>query len=494
MREAIGSPAYRVKQMSNDEIDAFLSSCHFYTKPTEIQKRALVLGLLYDEYLYAIDMGLGKTKLILDLFANQKKMKQCSKALITVNQFVVQEHWLREIEKHRRDLYPTLITGTADDKVNNFCSSKADIVICTNPWLSRFLDKANDDGLATLRRFDFIAIDEARTLGVGESKTIMRYIKHLSHIKKKYLLTGTPLGNNTQMIWGYYNLLGKKYFGTNFFAFRNKYYYRKETRRRRNGLSSYYYIQKSNLLPRFSKRLWKRCVRWEEEENPDGELKPPRYIRIDYRLSNLQRTRIASLITETPDGKLKIDEKLSKVREITAGINLDEHQMDKQSKKHVFLSLMEEMVLADKQVIVWVWLKKEIIFLLDILQEKGIKARAIYGATTDKQAQRVLDDWRTGDLPCIVANPLSLGMGVNLIESNNMVFFSSPLQYDVRRQAEKRIHRMGQKRVCNIYDLLCQGSIDDSVFAILKRVSKQNKNILQDGFNWQEICLALGSQ
>jgi SNF2 family DNA or RNA helicase len=53
-------------------------------------------------------------------------------------------------------------------------------------------------------------------------------------------------------------------------------------------------------------------------------------------------------------------------------------------------------------------------------------------------------------------------MGLNLQKANKIVYFSLTEEAELFQQSMKRIHRIGQKRPCFYYMLICQNSIEDT--------------------------------
>ena len=59
-------------------------------------------------------------------------------------------------------------------------------------------------------------------------------------------------------------------------------------------------------------------------------------------------------------------------------------------------------------------------------------------------------------------------MGLNLQKSNKIVYFTPPLSSELFEQSKKRTHRIGQKRTCFYYYLICKNSIEEKIYRTLK--------------------------
>lgn len=60
-------------------------------------------------------------------------------------------------------------------------------------------------------------------------------------------------------------------------------------------------------------------------------------------------------------------------------------------------------------------------------------------------------------------------MGLNLQESNRIIYFTLPLSSELFEQSKKRIHRIGQDRTCFYYLLICQGSVEEQILQTLEQ-------------------------
>lgn len=62
-----------------------------------------------------------------------------------------------------------------------------------------------------------------------------------------------------------------------------------------------------------------------------------------------------------------------------------------------------------------------------------------------------------------------MGTGVTLTKASYMIFIDQPWSYALYEQACDRIHRIGSKKPCFIYNLSCDGTIDEAVSKALMR-------------------------
>ena len=59
-------------------------------------------------------------------------------------------------------------------------------------------------------------------------------------------------------------------------------------------------------------------------------------------------------------------------------------------------------------------------------------------------------------------------MGLNLQKANKIVYFTPPLSSELFEQSKKRIHRIGQQKICFYYYLTCKGSVEEKIYKTLE--------------------------
>lgn len=96
--------------------------------------------------------------------------------------------------------------------------------------------------------------------------------------------------------------------------------------------------------------------------------------------------------------------------------------------------------------------------------------------------------WNGGKIKWLVADPRSLGHGLNLQEGGHTMVWYSPTysreQYD---QFNARLARKGQKRVPIVYRILCPGTIDDAVVESLREKGDGQKEMLRVLTEWRHM-------
>ncbi|QDZ15802.1 DNA methyltransferase [Humibacter ginsenosidimutans] len=103
------------------------------------------------------------------------------------------------------------------------------------------------------------------------------------------------------------------------------------------------------------------------------------------------------------------------------------------------------------QFLVWCDLNDEQALIEQRLTALGISYSSIYGALSDDEAERRLDEWRAGTTQALIGKPVMLGQGMNLQQAHVAIFAGITHKFEQTIQATHRIHRFGQTHPCDVH-------------------------------------------
>lgn len=470
-REPEDTLAAELKALDVEELEDILGPALdlLKTEPRIHQLVSTIIGIDNPTWLFANDMGSGKTKVAIDVFTIRQAMGEARRVLVACPP-IVMRHWEREVAKHS-DHSVELVDGNANQKLSIFWESDADFLVCSMNWITRLLSVAMDSGKNENRLidraddFDVLIVDEAHALKNPETKGFQGFADYLIDVPFRYLLTGTPVGNDYTGVWSLYYLLdyGETYLPS-FELFLRKWFYTIVTKRG-FGINRLHRHRQSDFFDRF----WDRAIRYEESELADLPERTRVPIAVD--LNNAQRRLYAELLTRDPMKPEDVEASIWELMRVTGGCHEDLGDVAIPSPKLEAVQwIVDEVVLTrGDPIIVWHWLNPEGALIAEYLRRKmkGLKVGEARGGISKKKKDDALDAWHDGDLDVFVANPASLGTGVDLFETNVAVYYSNSFSMIHRSQSEKRIHRDGQTRHCYYYDLTCSGTVDELVVEAL---------------------------
>lgn len=181
-----------------------------------------------------------------------------------------------------------------------------------------------------------------------------------------------------------------------------------------------------------------------------------------------------SLLDESQDS-LK---RLLRLIQVTSNPKLLDERYDAISGKEEMLDyLIEDIVGRGEKMIVWSIFTENIDYFTK--KYRLLNAVKVTGKMSVMERGRSIDKFKFGDAKILFATPQSAKEGLTLTVANNCIFYDRGFNLDDYLQAQDRIHRISQKKQCNIYNILMVDSIDIWVDKLLK--AKQCAAFLAQG-------------
>ena len=404
--------------------------------------------------LLADDMGLGKTVQTLAYIASEK---QSLPALI-VAPLVTLTNWQREIERFMKKKSKNgRIVENDVPTITSIRSGKRGEISNYDFYLINYelLHKRQDD-LAKLK-IRTLVCDEVQHL---RSKTTQKYkaVKTLASMKSmKYRvgLSGTPIYNHGSEIWPIVDILKPGLLG-NFKEFCEYFCYQDEKGKaivvpnKRDSLR--YVLQRDVMLRRKKSDVLKELkdkVRYKETIDADETYYKNELNKIWSKLEEEQKN------AETKFNKLASYQRAIQSERQAAGV----------AKLHHVIDFVKNIMEIEESVVVFCHHKNIHKLLHESLQE--FKPSSIIGGQNDKIRQDNIDRFQNGDTKLMVAGLRAGSMGINLTRAKYVIFAELDWTPAIHRQAEDRLHRIGQKNTVFAYYLIGKRTLDEHVANIL---------------------------
>lgn len=458
------------KKITTQELEETFSKFHFKTKPFHHQLVCLAVGLTYDAYMFALAMGGGKTKVILDLISIRKQMGEPIKALV-VCPCQVRQQWVRQAEIHS-DLTARAITS--GDRLEQLLNPTTDIttinfealaVACKEVYKTRNGREKVRAPLELLENcpYNMLVIDEAHKVGNVKTNTYGILSSLATVIKYRLLLTGSPIGNNPLQIWGQFHIidLENKVFGDHW-SFLNRAGFR-------TPFNSFVCTKRGKEY--IARNFEKLAIRYREDEFTD--LPEKNYnvhnLELDKYSAELYQKTIAKLDGldfTNPDQETKSQfmKNLVELRRICGGVPTGTTPDDKCPKIELMLDILDG---TDDKVVIFHELIDEGRLIEKVLTTHKISWVSCRGETKNKD-ETIMKFKTDPKVRVLIAHPKSAGTGTDITEANRMIFYSNGYSVTERSQCEKRIHRTGQKLPVFYHDLVMSETIDNDIFDSLK--------------------------
>ena len=423
--------------------------------------------------LLADDMGLGKTVQTLAYIASEK---QSLPALI-VAPLVTLTNWQREIERFMKKKSKNgRIVENDVPIITSIRSGKRNEIPYSDFYLINYelLHKRQDD-LAKLK-IRTLVCDEVQHL---RSKTTQKYkaVKTLASVKSmKYRvgLSGTPIYNHGSEIWPIVDILKPGLLG-NFKEFCEYFCYQDEKGKaivvpnKRDSLR--YVLQRDVMLRRKKSDVLKELkdkVRYKETIDADETYYTNELNKIWSKLEEEQKN------AETEFNKLASYQRAIQSERQAAGV----------AKLHHVTDFVKNIMEIEESVVVFCHHKYIHKLLHESLQE--FKPSSIIGGQNDKIRQDNIDRFQNGDTKLMVAGLRAGSMGINLTRAKYVIFAELDWSPAIHRQAEDRLHRIGQKNTVFAYYLIGKRTLDEHVANILVDKSYEIDAIMDESHDSYE--------
>ena len=422
-----------------------------------------------------LDMGLGKTVITLSAIKELKYYRfQARKILIIAPKKVAEATWQKECDKweHLSLLRISTVLGNINQRIRAL-NTPADIYIINRenvPWL---VDYYRNDWC-----FDMVVVDEFSSFKSHTAKRFKALASVRPRIKRFVGLTGTPSPNGLSDLWAQVYLLdGGERLEKRYTQFRAKYF----LEGRRNGYVVYEYLPKNEAENTILSKISDICISMKAEDYlslPDCvDVEVP--VVLDSKAKKAYTTLEKTLILELPESEDEISATnaaalSNKLLQLANGaLYDDEHEWHEvhRAKLEAFTELIES--LQGKPVLVFYNYQHDRERILKALEPLKLKVRVLKNA--DDQ-----DAWNRHEVDVLLTHPASSAYGLNLQEGgNHVVWFGLTWNYELYVQANKRLHRQGQKEKVIIHHLVSQETRDSDVMAALARKEDVQSYVLE---------------
>lgn len=473
-----------MKKLTREQIMRELSSLRvkpqFKTEPWLHQLVCFYIGLCHPRFLFLLDMGLGKTKILADLMTQVRRERKLEGALITVPRLINIDSWKDDLLVHSELEGWSCGVSDIEEKWERLIEPRGDVSIidyqglhwalCRKERKGKGFTLVRDDKRvkALMKRYNFIGIDESHKLKNHDNL----WFGLMNQISKRaefvYATTGTLFGKDVEDLWAQFYLVDRgETFGENLGPFRKAFFNTKM-----NPWKGTVYTFDKAMEPKLHTMLQHRSLRYDETEVLDL---PPR----------VPRTRLCEMGTEQQEhylrafeglinagGKLEeLDAQWLRMRQIVSGYlswkdGTGDHTI--RFKENPKLDLLESLIdeMGNTKMVVCYDYTETGSMIVDRVKAMGLGYEWFYGGTKDKSAsrRRFMEDPKC---KVFVMNSEAGGTGNDGLQkvARYMAFYESPCDPITRQQTVKRIHRPGQLERCFIYDLVMQKSLDKGLLA-----------------------------
>lgn len=430
----------------------------------EPYQQQMVDHLLANDRAYAsVGLGLGKTASTLFALNNLFQDGAIRAALIVAPKRVARMTWPNEIEKW--DQFGWM---KVEHLLNDPPSGKAQIYLINYDRLDR---------LESLKFCDVVVFDEITKAKNPQSKRI-NAIRPLFKGQRRWGLTGTPRPNSLMELFAQIRLLddGQR-LGRAFTGFRDGYFFPTDYMR-------YNWAPK----PGAEERVYTKISDLTVTLRSSDYLNVPDAILNDVEISLPPPAQDAydelekQFLVLTKDGEVVARNAAvlaGKLHQIAGGTVYNDDK--------TISPLHGEKIAALEKIVRDV--KEPLLVACNYVHERERVVASIKGAVDASKFKGDIEKaWNSGGIPMLVADPRSLGHGLNLQQGGRtVVWFSPTWSRELYDQFNARVARKGQSQQPLIYRILAKGTIDEAIVETLRERGDAQNAMLRVMANYRKM-------
>ena len=455
----------------------------FKKKPYAHQLTALEKSWNRDTFAYFMEMGTGKTKVLIDNLSMLYDKGRVDGALIIAPKGVVGTWYNQELPNHLPEhienvtvLWQANINKKQQDKLDKLFKTGHELHIIVMNVEAFSTDKGRLFAAKFLRSHkSMIAIDESTTIKNPKAKRTKNILSLSALAKYKRIMTGSPVTKNPLDLYSQCEFLDPRLLDfASYYSFRNRYAEMKTMHvsgRSIQVVHKFRHLDElSDTLKPFSYRVLKQdCL----------DLPNKVYIKRNISLSKEQRQVYDQMKKEAVavlNGKqvnsVTVLSQLMRLHQITCGhftANDGSTQEIKNNRIQELLDVLEE---VEGKAIIWAHYQHDVKNIKKHIQKEHGPGSVVdyYGLTPQDQRQKNIKKFQANNgVRFLIGTPQTGGYGITLTEANTVIYYSNGYDLEKRMQSEDRAHRIGQKKTVTYVDIIAEDTVDTKIVKSLRK-------------------------
>jgi len=455
----------------------------FKTKPYAHQLKALEASWDKKCFAYFMEMGTGKSKVLIDNSAILYDHGKINGVLIVAPKGVYKNWYSSEIPTHLPDhieknvvLWQANITKQQQKNLNTLFKTGTDLHILI----------MNVESLSTKKGVDFaykfinshetlMAVDESTTIKNPEAKRTKNIVELGKNAKYKRILTGSPVTKSPLDLYKQCEFLDPWLLDhTSWYTFRTRYAIMK------------------NMS--FNGRTFQKVVGYKNLGELSEKLKPfSNRVLKDDCLDLPKKTFMKRIVQLTPD-QFKVYEQMKKealailngkmlttsnaltqlmrLQQITCGHFKSDDGTVQEVKSNRIDELINVLNEIEGKVVIWAHWQSDVKQIIKALVDEFGSDCFVdyYGLTPQDERQKNIKRFQEDD-KCrfFIGTPQTGGYGITLTAASNMIYYSNGYDLEKRQQSEARIDRIGQTKPMTYIDIICEDTVDERIVKALRK-------------------------
>ena len=435
-----------------------------------------------ENFAYFMEMGTGKTKVLIDNMSMLYDKGKIDGALIVAPKGVVKTWYEQELPTHLPNhienvtvLWQSNITKKQQEKLE----SLFEIETALHILIMNVEAFSTEKGVKFASKFlsshkTLMAIDESTTIKTPTAKRTKNIIDLGKHAKYRRILTGSPITKNPLDLYTQCEFLDPYLLDfASYYSFRNRYAEMKTMHLRGRSIQVVSEFKNlgelSDTVKTFSERVLKEdCL----DLPPKVFMK--RYVTLtadQKKLYNQMKEQALAILNGKMTTTMTVLTQLMRLHQITCGhFTADDGstQAVDSNRLNELMSVLEE---TEGKAIIWANYQLSVGEIIQrIIKEYGEDSYVhYYGLTSQEDRQNNIRKFQN-DPNCrfIIGTPQTGGYGITLTQAHTVIYYSNSYDLEKRLQSEDRAHRIGQKKTVTYVDLICEDTVDEKIVKALR--------------------------
>ena len=455
----------------------------FKTPPYAHQLKALEMSWNREVFAYFMEMGTGKSKVLLDNIAMLYDRGKINGALIVAPKGVYKNWHDSEIPAHLPDhiqnkavLWQSLIGQKQKLKLNSLFKVEIDLHILIMNVEAFSTKKGVEFATKFLASHNALfAIDESTTIKNPGAKRTKNILKLSKEGKYRRILTGSPVTKSPLDLYTQCHFLDSYLLDhSSYYTFRTRYaimrtanfsgrsvqlvvgYHNLEELTEKLKAFSYR-VLKDDCLDLPPKTFMKRTIQLTAEQNKVYQQMK----QMAFAEMNGKMITTATALTQ-----------LMRLHQITCGHFKADDDSIQEIKNNRITELMDVLEEVEGKAVIWAHYRHDIATIVREIEKKyPMSVVTYYGDTSTENRQKAIKKIQDPEskVRFLVGTPQTGGYGITLTGASTMIYYSNGYDLEKRQQSEARIDRIGQKKPMTYIDILAEDTVDERIVKALRK-------------------------
>ena len=452
----------------------------YKSKPFAHQDKALKMSWDKEVFAYFMEMGTGKSKVLIDNIAMLYNAGKIDSALIVAPKGVYKNWFDSEIPNHMPDYI---------EKKVGLWRTKPDapeLKPLFSPGAELHILIMNVEAFSTKKGVDFarkflsshkamMGVDESTTVKNPSAKRTKNILSLRTLAKYRRILTGSPVTKSPLDLYSQCQFLDPYLLDqSSYYVFRTRYAICRKINV--SGRSVEIVVGYRNLAE-LSEKIKPFSYRVLKDDCLD--LPKKTFVKRTVELTDEQKKVYKQMKEEAIaflNGKMvtsaTVISQLMRLHQITCGhftSNDGKIQDVKSNRINQLMDILEEM---EGKAVIWAHYRYDIKKIVDAISKKYGENTVVtyFGDTSTDDRQKAIKKIQDKDSPVrfIVGTPQTGGYGITLTGASTMIYYSNGYDLEKRQQSEARIDRIGQEKPMTYIDIICENTVDTNIVKSLR--------------------------